>query len=68
MDNTAILEVKDLRIRFVSPTGDVMAIRGLNFQVNRNEVLALVGESGRTAPDSHHGRQQSGGGWPEESN
>ncbi len=41
-----ILEVKDLHVSFRMPTGDVKAIRGLNFTLARNEVVALVGESG----------------------
>ena len=45
-DSRNILEVKDLRITFKMPTGDVKAIRGLNFSLAKNEVLALVGESG----------------------
>lgn len=41
-----VLEVKDLRITFRLPTGDVHAIRGLDLVLEENEVLALVGESG----------------------
>lgn len=41
-----VVEVKDLKISFRMPTGDVHAIRGLNFCLRDNEVLALVGESG----------------------
>lgn len=48
MSNQAkvVLEIKDLRVRFKLPTGDVHAIRGLNVTLHENEVLALVGESG----------------------
>ena len=41
-----VIEVKDLRITFKMPTGDVHALRGVNYQLLENEVLALVGESG----------------------
>ena len=41
-----VLEVKDLKISFRLPTGDVHAIRGLDLTLEENEVLALVGESG----------------------
>ena len=41
-----VLKVNDLKIRFKMPTGDVNAVRGLNFHLGKNEVLALVGESG----------------------
>ncbi len=42
----AILEVKDLRVHYATPTGDVIACNGINFQVYRGETLGLVGESG----------------------
>ena len=41
-----VIEVKDLKITFRLPTGNVRAVRGLDFQLNENEVLTLVGESG----------------------
>ena len=41
-----VIEVKNLKVTFRLPTGDVRAIRGLDFVLNENEVLALVGESG----------------------
>jgi peptide/nickel transport system ATP-binding protein len=40
------LEVKDLRVHYATPTGDVIACNGVNFQVYRGETLGLVGESG----------------------
>ena len=41
-----ILEVKDLGISFKMSTGDVHAIRGVDFSVDKGQILALVGESG----------------------
>ncbi|MDZ5470350.1 ABC transporter ATP-binding protein [Bacillus sp. 31A1R] len=41
-----ILEVKDLNISFHTFAGEVKAIRGVNFQLNKGETLAIVGESG----------------------
>ena len=41
-----VLEVKDLRVHYATPTGDVIACNGVNFQVYRGETLGLVGESG----------------------
>ena len=41
-----ILEVKNLDITFKMATGDIHAIRGVDFTLCRNEVIALVGESG----------------------
>jgi len=40
------LEVKDLRVHYATPTGDVIACNGVSFQVYRGETLGLVGESG----------------------
>ena len=41
-----VIEVKDLDISFKMATGDVHAIRGVDFTLREGEVLALVGESG----------------------
>jgi len=40
------LEVKNLRVHYATPTGDVIACNGVSFQVYRGETLGLVGESG----------------------
>ena len=41
-----ILEVKDLNISFHTFSGEVQAIRGVNFDLKKGETLAIVGESG----------------------
>ncbi|MFC5471759.1 ABC transporter ATP-binding protein [Cohnella suwonensis] len=41
-----ILEVKDLRVSFKMYAGEVQAVRGVSFTVEKGEVLAIVGESG----------------------
>lgn len=41
-----ILEVKNLEISFKTYAGEVQAIRGINFDLNEGETLAIVGESG----------------------
>ncbi|WP_290489743.1 MULTISPECIES: ABC transporter ATP-binding protein [unclassified Aerococcus] len=41
-----ILEVKDLEINFKTYSGDVKAIRKVNFDLKHGETLAIVGESG----------------------
>ncbi len=41
-----VLDVKDLRVHYATPTGDVIACNGISFQLFRGETLGLVGESG----------------------
>ena len=41
-----LLDVKDLYVSFDTYAGEVQAVRGVTFHVNRGETLAIVGESG----------------------
>ena len=41
-----VLQVRDLKVRFVQDGGIVEAVKGVNFEVGRGEVVAIVGESG----------------------
>lgn len=41
-----ILEVKNLHVSFDTYAGEVKAIRGVDFHINKGESLAIVGESG----------------------
>ncbi len=41
-----VLEVRDLNVTFPSEAGMVKAVRGLSFDLNKGEALAIVGESG----------------------
>lgn len=41
-----ILEVEDLHVSFFVRGGEVQAVRGVSFQVNKGEAVAIVGESG----------------------
>ena len=42
----AMLEVKDLRTSFFTPAGEVKAVNGVSFNLERGKVLGIVGESG----------------------
>lgn len=44
--NNKVLEVKDLKVSFHTYAGEVQAVRGVDFYVNKGETLAVVGESG----------------------
>lgn len=41
-----LLEVKDLSVRFKTPTGNFDAVKSVSFSLAKGESLALVGESG----------------------
>jgi peptide/nickel transport system ATP-binding protein len=45
-DNSTLLEVEDLKVRFYMRDGIVRAINGVSFHLNRGETLGVVGESG----------------------
>lgn len=44
--NDVVLEVKNLSISFKTSSGELNAIRGVDFSLNRGETIAIVGESG----------------------
>jgi oligopeptide/dipeptide ABC transporter ATP-binding protein len=45
-DPELVLDVRDLRVHYATPRGDVIAVNGISFGVRRGEILGLVGESG----------------------
>ena len=49
MDNKKegkLLEVKDLKVSFFTPAGEVKAVGGISYDLNYGEVMGIVGESG----------------------
>lgn len=44
--NKSILNVKNLKVSYHTYAGEVQSVRGVSFDVDRGEVLAIVGESG----------------------
>ena len=42
----SLLEVRDLHVRFETPTGRVHAVRGVDLSVNRGDTIGILGESG----------------------
>ena len=42
----SLLDVRDLRVTLPTPRGAVLALRGINLQIDRGQTLGLIGESG----------------------
>ena len=45
-----LLSVHDLHVTFAVPGGAIEAVRGVSFDLDRGQALAVVGESGSIAP------------------
>ena len=41
-----LLEIKNLRVHYVTDTEDVQAVNGVDLHLKKGEVLGLVGETG----------------------
>lgn len=41
-----LLEVRDLQVSFFTPAGEVKAVNGISYDLDYNEVMGVVGESG----------------------
>ena len=46
MNDSLLLDVRDLHVSFQTPDGVLDAVRGISFSVDRGKVLGIVGESG----------------------
>ncbi len=46
INNSPLLEVKDLKVSFFTPAGEVKAVGGISYSLKNGEVMGIVGESG----------------------
>ena len=46
MSETTLLQVKNLHTSFFTDAGEVQAVNGISFNLDRGKVLGIVGESG----------------------
>lgn len=46
MEENRLLDVKDLKVSFFTSSGEVKAVGGVSYHVDKEEVIAIVGESG----------------------
>lgn len=46
MEDNVLLKVRDLHTSFFTPAGEVKAVNGVSFNLDRGKVLGIVGESG----------------------
>jgi oligopeptide transport system ATP-binding protein len=44
--SSRLLEVDDLTVKFKTPEGEVTAVNGLSFDLERGQTFGIVGESG----------------------
>jgi oligopeptide transport system ATP-binding protein len=46
LENKRLLDIKDLRVSFFTPGGEVKAVRGVSWHLDEGEAIGIVGESG----------------------
>ena len=45
-EKKTLLSVRDLKVSFFTPAGEVKAVNGISYDLGYNEVMGIVGESG----------------------
>jgi len=45
-EGSKLIEVKDLRVSFFTPEGEIKAVDGISYALDHGEVMGIVGESG----------------------
>ena len=51
-----LLRVQDLKVSYFTYAGEVQAVRGVSFTVEKNQTTAIVGESGCVEETRHRNR------------
>ena len=46
MENNTLLEIKNLRVSFFTPSGEVKAVNDISYTLDKGQVIGVVGESG----------------------
>ena len=44
--DTKLLEIRDLKVSFYTPAGEVKAVDGISYDLSEHEIMGIVGESG----------------------
>ena len=53
-----LLEIKDEKLSFFTPAGEVKALNGVSFSMNEGEVLGMAVGASEAEPDAQGARRQ----------